>query len=136
MLIGDRAYGRLKGLKYITDNGADYIVRLKSKAFTIFKDGQQFVMRDEFNSLDMGQIGSWTVVGKTTDGIELALRICAIRKSQQEADKSIKKALRAAKKKQQKISQDSLALHKYIILATSLDQTIITRLILELYRFR
>ena len=136
LLIGDRAYGRLKGLKYITAKGANYIVRLKSKAFTIFKDDKEFVMVDEFKSLGVGQIGNWTVVGKTSEGTELTLRLCVIRKSQQEAEKSIKKALKEAKKKQKKINQDTLELHKYIILATSLDQSISTRLILELYRFR
>ena len=61
---------------------------------------------------------------------------CGPRQSQQEAEKSIKKALKEAKKKQKKINQDTLELHKYIILATSFDQSISTRLILELYRFR
>ena len=36
LFMGDRAYGRLKGLKYIIEKGGDYIVRLKSKAFKIY----------------------------------------------------------------------------------------------------
>ncbi len=93
-------------------------------------------MVDEFKSLKIGQIGDWTVVGRTNDGTELTLRLCVIRKSEQEAEKALKKALREAKKKQKKIDPNTLQLHRYIAIATSLDQKISAKLILELYRFR
>jgi hypothetical protein len=136
LLIGDRVYGSLKGLNYVTEKGAHYIVRLKNKAFTILEDGHEFVMIDKFKNLDVGQIGNWTVVGRTADGRELSMRLCVIKKSQKEAQRSIKKALKEAKKKQKNISKDTLELHRYIILATSLDHSISAQLILELYRFR
>jgi hypothetical protein len=136
LFLGDRAYGRLKGMQNIREKGGHYIVRLKSKAFTIYRGNKEFCMLDEFKSLEMGQIGDWAVVGRTRDGIELPLRLCVIRKSEHEAEKSIKKALREAKKKQKKINPNTLELHRYIVLATSLDQQISAKLILELYRFR
>ena len=136
LFIGDRAYGRLKGLKHIVENGGDYIVRLKNKAFKIYRNDTEFSMLDEFSNLAVGQIGDWDVVGKANDGTPLSMRLCVIRKSDLEAEKAIKKALKEAKKKQRTIDPVTLELHRYIIVATSLHKKIIARLILELYRFR
>lgn len=136
LFIGDRAYGRLKGLKHIVENGGDYIVRLKNKAFKVYRNDTEFSMLDEFSILAVGQIGDWDVVGKTNDGTPLSMRLCVIRKSDLEAEKAIKKALKEAKKKQRTIDPTTLELHRYIIVATSLHKKIIARLILELYRFR
>ena len=136
LFLGDRAYGRLKGMKYIKERGGHFIVRLKNKAFTIYRNGKEFYMVDEFISLGIGQIRDFTVTCRTNDGAELTLRLCVIRKNEREAEKSIKKALRESKKKQRKIDPNTLELHRYIVLATSLDQEISARLILELYRFR
>jgi len=136
LFLGDRAYGRLKGMKHIREKGGHFIVRLKNKAFTIYRNSQEFCMVDEFKSLKIGQIGDWAVVGKINDKTELTLRLCVIRKSDREAEKAIKKALKEAKKKQREIDPNTLELHRYIVLATSLNQKINAKLILELYRFR
>jgi len=136
LFMGDRAYGRLKGMKYIVENGGDYIVRLKSKAFKIYRNGTEFSMLNEFSDLAVGQIGNWNVVGNANDGTNLSMRLCVIRKSDQEAEKAIKKAEKEARKKQRTINPSTLELHRYIIVATSLHNEISARLILELYRFR
>jgi hypothetical protein len=137
LFLGDRAYGRLKGLRYIVENGGEYIVRLKNKAFKIYKeDNTEFSMLDEFSNLTVGQIGEWYVVGKTNDGTELNMRLCAIRKSDLEAERAIKKAFSEAKKKQRTVDPVTLELHRYIIVVTSVGSEISARLILELYRLR
>ncbi|NIP32537.1 IS4/IS5 family transposase, partial [Candidatus Saccharibacteria bacterium] len=48
LYIGDRAYGRLKGLKYVKDNGGHFLARLKNKSFKIFDND-----RKEINLLDI-----------------------------------------------------------------------------------
>lgn len=137
LYIGDRAYGRLKGMSHVLEYGGEYVVRIRSKSFTLnHKDGTEFSMADEFSTLKIGQIKDWDVIGKSNTGLNQAMRLCVIRKSKLEAEKSIKKALHEAKKKQRTIDPQTLELHKYIIIATSLPKEIDTRLILELYRFR
>lgn len=136
LLIGDRAYGGLKGLIYVRQKEAHFIVRLKNKAFRILEDGQAFVMIDRFKDLEVGQIGDWSVSARSADGTELRMRLCVIKKSEKQAQRAIKKALKEAKKKQKTISEETLELHRYIILVTSLDHSISAQLILELYRFR
>ncbi len=136
LLIADRAYGHIRGMKYIVENGGNYIVRLKNHAFKIYKNNTEFSMLAEFSNLAVGQIGDWEVVGKTKDGMQLDMRLCVIRKSDLEAEKAIKKAQKEARKKQRTIDPVTLELHRYIIVATSLHVGINARLILELYRFR
>lgn len=136
LFIGDRAYGRLKGLCYIKENGGDFIARFKSKAFTILYNGKEFEMAKAFRKLKYGEIKEWKVKGITKGGLKMPMRICVIKKSKKEAEKSIKKAKRAASKGQRKIDPKTLELHRYVILLTSLHDKISTKLILELYRFR
>jgi hypothetical protein len=136
LYIGDRAYGRLKGLCYIKKNGGDFIARYKNKAFTILYQGKEFEMVKAFKGLKYGEIKEWKVQGATKNGLELPLRICVIKKSKEEAERSIKKAKRAASKGQRKVDPLTLELHRYVILLTSLPDKISTKLILELYRFR
>jgi hypothetical protein len=136
LLIGDRAYGRLKGLCYVKENKGEFIARLMNKAFPILKNGREFSMIEAFERLDYGEIGEWDVEGSTKGGLKLPLRLCVIKKSKEEAEKSIKKAKRAASKGRRKIEPGTLELHRYIILVTSLPKEISAKLILELYRFR
>jgi len=136
LLLGDRIYGRLKGLCYVKDNGGDFIARFKTKAFSLSKQGEDFELAKELAVLNFGEVGNWDLEGYTKSGLSLSIRLCAIRKTEEETEKSIKKAKRAASKQCRKLSAESLELCKYVILVTSLPNTISAQLILELYRFR
>ena len=137
LFIGDRAYGRLKGMNYVRENGGDYVVRLKSKAFTLYnKYGKKFSMTEEFSKIKIGQIREWKVYSNPSCKAKQAIRLCVIRKSKIEANKSIRKAQQNARKKQKTINRETIELHKYIIIATTLPKEIEARLIIELYRFR
>ncbi len=136
LYIGDRAYGRLKGIKHIIENDADCIVRLKSKAFNLYDDSNVKInLLEKLKNLDLGQIGDWKVKGKTNKIDEVELRICAIRKSNEESEKSIRKVKSEMKKKQQTVNPETLELHRYIILATTLNDVEAVN-IMELYRAR
>ena len=52
LLIGNRAYGRLKGLKYVKNKGGEFLVRLKNKAFNLYANNNK-----KFNML---QTLMWT----------------------------------------------------------------------------
>ena len=136
LFIGDRAYGRLKGLLYIKKYDGEFIARFKNKAFTLLYKDVEFDIVKELSVLKYGEIGEWKVEGTTQKGLKLPIRLCVIKKSKEEAEISVKKAKRNASKKQIKISQETLELHKYVILLTSLPDEINVKLILELYRLR
>ncbi len=64
------------------------------------------------------------------------MRLCAIRKSDEEAQKAMDRARKGQKKKQRKIYPETIELHRYIILVTSLPVDADGARILELYRVR
>lgn len=135
--IGDRAYGRYKGFKYINENGGYFLSRYKNKAFTLYdnKDNRLNLL-EHLRQLNIGELEDLKAKAVIKGYPPLALRICAIRKSDKEVEESIKKVLQEQKKKQRRIDPDTLEMHKYIILITSLPSTIDVYKIMELYRQR
>ena len=138
LLIADRAYGRFKGMQYVVDNGGDFLTRYKSKAFSLLDQNENTInVVEELKGLTFGDIKDVSLraaVKKATR--KLGLRLCAIRKSDKEAEESIKKVLREQKRKQRSINQDTVELHRYVILLTSLPKNISAENIMELYRLR
>lgn len=136
LFIGDRAYGRLKGLSYIKGNQGEFVARYMHKAFSLLKDGDEFKILNELSSLKYGEIGEWEIEGATKSGLMLPMRLCVIKKSEEQSEQAIKKAKYEAKKKGRLISEETLELHRYVILLTSLPKDISAKFILELYRLR
>ena len=134
--IGDRAYGRFKGLKHIKNNGGEFITRMKNKAFTLYHEDKEFDMVKAFKPLKYGQVKEWDVIGSTKAGGQLNIRLCVIKKSAEQAAKSIKKTKKEMQKKQKEISPETLELCRYIIIVSSLPDTVSAKQILELYRYR
>ncbi len=136
LFIGDRAYGRLKGLYHVKKDKGDFIVRMKNKAFTITREGREFNMLEEFKGLTYGAVREWDVEGSSNEGLKMSLRLCVIKKNKQKAEESIKKARRYASKGRRKLDSETLELQRYMIVLTSLPKEINTDTILETYRYR
>jgi len=139
LLIGDRAYGRIKGLMHVKDHGGEFLVRFRNKSFTLYSESEEEIkLLDNLRKLSYGEIGDWPLVTKVSDrnNKNLPLRICAIKKSEKEAEEAVKKALQEAKKKQRKVNRETLEMHRYVILVTSLFKGIEGHQIMELYRNR
>lgn len=136
LLLGDRAYGRLNGLKHVVSNGGFFLARLKNKAFKISNSrGVELDLLGELKNLAIGEVRDLEVIGGVQPS-ELRMRLCAVRKSDEEAGKSMMKAIREQKKKQRKIDPETIELHRYIVLVTSLPMSITAFQIAELYRTR
>lgn len=137
LLIGDRAYGRLKGMAHVSGGGGHFLARLKNKAFKIFnKEGKEIGLTDELSPLSIGEVKEIAVTTNKTELRNSTLRICALRKSDEEAEKSMRKAVREQKRKQRKVISETINLHRYIILVTSLPEDVSASQVLELYRIR
>jgi hypothetical protein len=136
LFIGDRAYGRLKGLMYIKKEKGDFIVRMKNKAFPIIREGKEFNMLEEFQNIHDGESKEWEIEGSSEGLSRMPLRLCVIKKSKEQAEQAIKKAKRYASKGMRKLDPETLELQKYIILLTSLPKDISKDLVLETYRYR
>lgn len=137
LIIGDRAYGRLKGMKHVQNNGGHYIVRLKNKAFKMYdsKENEHSIL-NAVKNLSIGEVKNIYIYAGVKGTNRHRLRLCVIRKSDEEAENAMKKALKDCSKKQRNIYQETIELHRYIILATSLPKSISEYQIAELYRMR
>jgi hypothetical protein len=134
IVIADRAYGTLKGIAHLKEYGADYILRLRGRAFNIYdKKGDKIDLMKEFSGLmswEYGEITGWCVI----NGEKEPIRICALRKN------AINewKGMRRLKKERSGIFVSALQeeYNKYIIVITSLGKKTTTEQVLDLYRTR
>jgi len=136
LLIGDRAYGRLSGFKHVVDQGGHFIARLKKGAFSFRIDGEDIDVIDKVKHLEYGQICDLEAEGYTQGGLLQDIRLCVLRKSELETEKSVRIAKRKASRSQQKLNPDILEYCKYFIIGTSLKGDITAKQVLELYRYR
>ena len=138
LLIGDRAYGRLKGLRYVRAHDGDFITRYMNGVYSLEMDHEPFNILKECSAMDYGEIKDWSLDAYTKGNNPLRepIRICAIRKSKEQAEISVKIARQEFIKRQRSINPETLELHRYVILLTSLPGEITATQVLELYRYR
>lgn len=137
LLIGDRAYGSLKGMQWIRNHHGEFLIRLKNRAFQ-FRDseGKLLDVPSALKSLKVGELWECSVTCGGALKDPLKARLCALRKSDREAEKSQKAYRKTQSKKQRKIDKETLEMHRYVLLITSLPREIETFKLFELYRFR
>lgn len=137
VLIGDRIYGRFRSMKYVESKGGFFLTRYMNRGLKLYDEhGIEFKISEKVNKLEIGQILEIDCYVSVINANKLPIRICAIKKSDKEADLSVKKALAVQKKKQRKINPETIELHRYVILLTSLPKEIRADRIMDLYRLR
>ncbi|MBI3513394.1 MAG: IS4 family transposase [Proteobacteria bacterium] len=132
--IGDRGYIGCSGLRHVLDHGADFLIRAgwnafrwrepTGGAFDLFK-----VLRTSGDRLDR------QVIIEAKDASEIKVRLVAVRKSPEAAEKDRRRLRADAKRKGKHPDARSLEAAEWIILVTSLDSLPIDD-ILALYRLR
>jgi hypothetical protein len=137
LILGDRAYGHVKGFRHVLSHGGHFLSRMKNKAFALLDAGErERSLTELLGPLGVGDIGDWNLRARTRGQEDLPLRICAIRMSEEAATTCIRKAAKEQRRKQRTPDPETLALHRYVILATSLPEQVSARQALELYRAR
>jgi Transposase DDE domain len=139
ILIGDRVYGALNGMRYVKKHRGDFIVRLRSKAFRCRnpETGEEMNLLTMLGQLPEGAIGDWAVEAWVPQQRSMRLRICGIRKSKEVAEEALKRAIWKARDKGQTIDPETLELQRYVVLATSLTPEVMSaEQVTECYRIR
>lgn len=137
LMMGDRAYGHVKGFRYVLDNGGHFLSRLKNKAFALVDDqGQERQLVDLLAPLAVGEVGHWALRARVRGATDVPVRICALRMSEEAAEEAIRRASKEQRKKQRRLDPETLALHRYVVLATSLPESVTAHQAMELYRAR
>ena len=135
IVMGDRIYCTIQGIEHLKKSESDYILRFKSKAFTLYdENGETIDLLSKIRHLgELESAGAdcfYKVNGKLCP-----IRICAMKKEAKAAEQAKRKTKEKARRQQKKTATvETLELNEYIVLATSLDYD--DEKIFELYRAR
>lgn len=137
IILGDRAYGTLKGISYVRDKEADYVFRLRANAFQLYKkSGEKIFLPDSLKELKEGESISLSCFYKERN-VRKPIRICAVRKSREAQENGIRQIKKSNSKKMRgKVSPLQELFNGFVIVATSLPEEIEAEKIMELYRMR
>lgn len=138
IIIGDRIYGTISGMQYVTAKGADFLFRLRAKAFNLYTDEKEVFDLTAFleENYETGKIINLNLYYKSEKEY-YPVRICAVGKTKADIEKTHKHTKKSNSKKQRgKITDLQRIYSQYMLAATSLPQNITANQILELYRMR
>ncbi len=143
IILAERHYGKAKAFDYVVGSGGDFVMRLKHKATNYFdRDGQKIDLLTLLRPLVAGEILDVTLYYRSEKKVDAPLkplRICAVRKSKEQAERAKRKTLRQISKHPHKkpTDQTTVEMSKYFVLGTSLNSDAYpAERILELYRLR
>jgi hypothetical protein len=134
--IGDRMYCTIKGIDHLAKSEAEFILRYKSKAFTLYDSaGKKLDLLEKIRDLGTHQSLSVDCYYKNGDEQFYPIRVVALKKDQKAIDDNARRMARKWSKKQEPEAQaETKELNEYIVLVTNLNYT--DEQILELYRTR
>ena len=138
IVMGDRMYGTLPGIAYLRRLKADYVLRIKTRGFTVYNGKNQEVdILQSFSVLNHGEIGEINVKCFINGQYE-PIRICAFRKDESDEYKGLKRLTKENQRKQggKPVTELQQENNKYIFVATSLAEEASAAQVLELYRLR
>ncbi|MDR0516035.1 MAG: transposase [Fibromonadaceae bacterium] len=135
--MGDRAYGTVNGIMHCLASGADFIFRLRMDAFQIFSDKEERVdFLEKFKKLRHGESAEFHGHIKTPKGGRQKVRVCAMRKSEEDCRKARERVRGTAKRKGQNLREGTEKFNEYIVLVTSLPPKVAKDEVLATYRLR
>lgn len=137
LILGDRAYGTKRSIEHCIAGKGNYILRIRSKAFKLYDEEKKEI--NLLRQLKKVTIEKGTEIEAYMENSSkqlVKLRVCFIKKTAEEIEKSRRKINRRDSKKGITTSEESKEMNDYIVVITSLPEDITTDEILSLYRLR
>jgi hypothetical protein len=137
VILADRAYSNRAGLVSLLGSGAKMVVRLKAAQLSLQRSPREaFELLKELRQLNVAQARDWDI-GLKNGKQFWPLRLCAVKKSEQAAQRSRLRAQRRSQQDGVKIRPETLELAGYVLVLTNLEpQVWSAHSILDLYRCR
>lgn len=137
LIIGDRIYGTINGIKHCIKCESDYILRLRTNCFKLYDENKKEVdILSNLSNLDYEESTDFSVFIKDYNKVFIPVRICVKKKSKEACENALKKLKRRASKQQHALNNITIKFNEYIVLITSLSKAIATEDVLETYRYR
>lgn len=138
VLLADRNYFRLSGVRAIVNAGAHLLVRLKwNHAWMLDDHGRRFEALERAGQLKVGQIKSWSVRLRAPSGEPPVGRVVITKLPAPLAAMAERRTVRKAVKKGKRLDSRSRQASHFVMLFTTLPEAqLSSHDVLELYRFR
>jgi len=135
LVIADRMYSNVKGMAHCLKAGADFVLRMRKNSFkTCDTEGNRLDLLNIFKRLTNEEYADFKAFAVSKDGTSVPVRICAKRKTPEQIEKTMKK-LKLLERKGT-ITDEAKMFNEYIVLATSIDDTVSTEQVFSVYRLR
>jgi hypothetical protein len=137
IVLADRIYATNKGIAHVLDAGGHIVVRSTWSNVTLSaSSGRKVNIIDLLETLTPDEVGDWGLT-MAFDGRSYNVRLIAIRKSPESAEKSRRALRREAKKKGRGLKAETLKAADFVFILTDLANDEIGAIeALELYRCR
>jgi Transposase DDE domain len=138
LVLADRGFSKPAGIEALSRQGAAVIVRLNSVSLPLFnQDGSRFGLAEEIGKMkETGVDRAWEVWVQGTQG-RIAGRLCAIRKSEEAAERARRRIQRKAQQGGSKPKPETLQYASYVMVFTTVPASrLSTAEVLEWYRVR
>jgi Transposase DDE domain len=138
LIIGDRCYEGIDGIRHILDSSGDVIVRMRLTGPSIeTPEGQDFKLLKRLKTLKVGETREWDVRLTAANKEPVYGRLCAIRRSKNAASLAEKKLRKESLRKSKNVSNDAIQATRYVFVFTTVPVDLLnTCEVLELYRAR
>lgn len=139
LAIADRAYSTLTSMEHCNSIGCKYIARMRSNSFKISdSEGNIIDFIGYMQTHGSGELKAYAKsCGKHGEVKMMPVRICFERKTDEAIEETQRKIKRRASKKQLATTlPETYSFNEYIVLITSLEDSIPYYVILALYRYR
>ncbi len=134
LVLADRVYGSVAGIKHCMESGAEYILRLRKNGIGFrTENGDKF---DLYSHMRDKEIGECTAFAKSVDGELIPVRVCFKKKSSEAIKKTQKRLHKQETRRMVTISDEAKAFNKYIVVVTSLGSDVDCAEVLDIYRYR
>ena len=123
LILADRGFCRAKDIVAVCRQGADILVRFGSISMIVYRrDGERFDWLAQLQQITRaGEIGEWPVWVRDKSGNQpVEGRLCALRKSEEAIQRSLRRLQRRSQLQQFKIRPATLASDAYVVVFTTL----------------
>jgi hypothetical protein len=136
IMLGDRGYATNKGIAHVLDAGGHVVIRSRWTLNLMTQTGSRLDIIPLLETLSPNEIGDWPLRLEYKNKY-YSVRLVAIRKSSQAAEKTRRELHKQARKKGKQLKKETLKAAHFIFVVTDLPQNDIScTQVLELYRMR
>jgi len=138
LILGDRIYESVEGIRHVLGHGGEVLVRMRIKGIPLETlGGRRFNLLARLRSLRVGGMAEWTVRLAASNESPIAGRVCAVRRSRTAAALAEKRLRRRCSRKGRRPQGPALEATRYVFVFTTVEKSLFgTSDILELYRGR